>query len=123
LAGVFKDGAMSLYVNGKLAGTVQAPQQAKATVPLSIGAERYPDPAKMQSFFQGVIDEVRISTRARYDRDFTPQARFEADDDTLALYHFDEGQGDLAKDSSGNGHDGKIVGAKWVGARESVGLR
>ena len=32
----------------------------------------------------------------------------------MALYHFDEGSGDVLKDSSGNGHDGKIVGAKWV---------
>ena len=32
----------------------------------------------------------------------------------MALYHFDEGSGDVLQDSSGNGHDGKIVGAKWV---------
>ena len=32
----------------------------------------------------------------------------------MALYHFDEGSGDVLHDSSGNGHDGKIVGAKWV---------
>ena len=32
----------------------------------------------------------------------------------MALYHFDEGTGDVLHDSSGNGHDGKIVGAKWV---------
>src|SRR5437868_14560991 len=40
--------------------------------------------------------------------------RFEPDADTLALYHCDEGEGDVLKDSSGNGHHGKIVGAKWV---------
>ncbi len=66
------------------------------------------------SFFRGTIDEIRISTTARFDKDFTPDARFEADKDTLALYHCDEGQGEELKDSSGNGHHGKIVGAKWV---------
>src|SRR5207247_1769637 len=59
--------------------------------------------------FAGVIDETRISKVARYDKNFTPAKRFESDADTLALYHFDEGQGDVLKDSSGNGHHGKIV--------------
>ena len=66
------------------------------------------------NFFHGSIDEVRISKTDRYTADFTPRARFEPDKDTLALYHFDEGQGDALTDSSGNGHHGKIVNAKWV---------
>lgn len=62
-----------------------------------------------------MIDEVRISSVARYDKDFAPAARHEPDDHTLALYHFDEGDGDVVKDSSRNNHHGKIVGqAKWV---------
>ena len=43
-----------------------------------------------------------------------PELGFKPDEHTLALYHFDEGTGDVLKDSSGNGHHGKIVGAKWV---------
>jgi hypothetical protein len=46
-----------------------------------------------------------------------PAAVLEADADTVALYRFDEGQGDKLTDSSGNGHHGKIVGAKWVKVR------
>ena len=72
--------------------------------------------------FHGTIDEVRISNIARYTEDFTPQRRFEPDEHTMALYHFDEGSGDVLKDSSGNGHDGKIVGAKWVKIDEGVGV-
>jgi len=64
--------------------------------------------------FKGIIDEVRISNIARYTKDFTPAKRFKTDKNTMALYHFDEAKGDVLKDSSGNGHDGKIVGAKWV---------
>jgi hypothetical protein len=71
----------------------------------------------MLSFFRGQIDEVRISSVARYDNDFAPPGpggRFESDEHTLALYRFDEGAGDLLRDSSGNGHHGKIISAKWV---------
>jgi hypothetical protein len=32
----------------------------------------------------------------------------------IAAWGFDEGQGKVAKDVSGNGHDGTINGAKWV---------
>ena len=64
--------------------------------------------------FVGLIDEVRISTTARYDREFIPLVRFEPDRDTIALYHFDEGSGDVARDASGNGHHGTVRGAKWV---------
>ena len=59
-----------------------------------------------------------------------PAARLEPDADTLALYHFDEGSGDVLKDSSGNNHAGKNVGAKWVrsnglavGAQKDEGCR
>ena len=75
----------------------------------------------LSAHFHGTIDEVRISNIARYTEDFTPQRRFEPDEHTMALYHFDEGSGDVLKDSSGNGHDGKIVGAKWVKVDEGSG--
>lgn len=44
--------------------------------------------------------------------DVAPPPRFTPDQETLALYHFDEGAGDVLTDSSGNGHYGKIIGAK-----------
>ena len=47
-----------------------------------------------------VNDEVRISNVARYTEDFTPEERFEPDEHTLALYHFDEGEGNVLIDSS-----------------------
>ncbi|HBN78214.1 MAG TPA: hypothetical protein DD473_20865, partial [Planctomycetaceae bacterium] len=63
--------------------------------------------------FGGLIDQVRISSIARYDEDFNPEDMLD-DVDTVALYKFDEGTGDVLKDASGNGHHGKIIGAKWV---------
>ena len=32
----------------------------------------------------------------------------------VGLWHFDEGSGDVAKDSSGNSNHGEILGGKWV---------
>lgn len=56
--------------------------------------------------FAGCIDEVRISTVARYDVDkdgFTPLKKFKGDAKTVALWHFDEPSGTREfSDASGN---------------------
>ena len=58
--------------------------------------------------FAGCIDEVRISTVARYDVDkngFTPRKKFRDDAKTIALWHFDEPSGTRKfSDASGNAH-------------------
>jgi hypothetical protein len=64
--------------------------------------------------FEGVIDEIRISTTSRYEKEFTSAMRLEADKDTFALYHCDEGRGEILVDSSPNKRNGRIVGAKWA---------
>jgi len=101
-----------LYVNGRLAKA-----QWKRFQSISLGSSSCwfgADPAGKPNSFFGRLYEARISRVARYTADFVPAARLEADDSTVALYHFDEGTGDVLKDSSGNGHDGRIVGAKWI---------
>ena len=70
--------------------------------------------------FTGYIDEVRISTEARYDvekKDFMPDGKFENDAKTVALWHFDapDGTGEFS-DASGNayhlvGKNGAQIGA------------
>jgi len=61
--------------------------------------------------FRGSIDEFRISTVVRYTDDFDiPAEPFEVDINTLALWHFDEGQGVFAFDETGNGFDGHLGG-------------
>ena len=77
---------------------------------LMIGNDRDPNAKSID----GLIDELRVSESIRYVEPFTPKRRFEPDADTVALYHFDEGQGDVLVDSSGHNHHGKIVGATWV---------
>ena len=54
------------------------------------------------------IDELRVSSIARYIDDFydTSDCEFSADSDTYALYHFNDGSpSQSAKDDSGNGHE------------------
>lgn len=81
------------------------------------GAERqwHAEWSKSEAFyFEGLIDEVRISRVARYREDFVPQRRFDTDPDTLALFHCDEGRGNVLLDASGNRNHGRIVGTHWV---------
>ena len=80
--------------------------------------------------FEGIIDEVRISKVVR-----TPQEiqqayqtgisirggqgqlannEIVAGQNTSSLWHFNEGEGNILHDSSGNGNDGVVQGASWV---------
>ena len=58
--------------------------------------------------FTGYIDEVRISTEARYDvkkKGFMPDDKFKNDAKTAALWHFDEPSGTREfSDASGNAY-------------------
>jgi formylglycine-generating enzyme required for sulfatase activity/WD40 repeat protein/tRNA A-37 threonylcarbamoyl transferase component Bud32 len=111
-----KDHEMRLFVDGQRQGRASAevahlPSKEAFCLGYHGGKEH----------FQGRMTEVRISKVARYDNDFIPVRRHQADADTFALYHFDEGSGDELKDSSGNENHGKIVGAKWVKLDEPAG--
>jgi hypothetical protein len=60
--------------------------------------------------FDGLIDELRISNVERYEQkgpggNIRIKERFQPDEHTVALWHFDEGPGALRyEDASGNGH-------------------
>ena len=72
--------------------------------------------------FAGYIDEVRISTVARYDvsKDgFTPRNKFKKDKETIALWHFDE-PGGTQEFSDASGHAHHLVGEG--GARTGIPL-
>jgi len=115
VAGVRQGGRLRLFLNGA-PGNAMFPDKF-ADFPLTESGPSHLGRGE-RSFpsWHGLVDELRISKTARYDKEFAPDRRFESDADTLALYHFDEGAGDVLHDSSGHGHDGKIVGAQWVRA-------
>jgi hypothetical protein len=63
-------------------------------------------------YFDGRIDDVRLSTTALYDANFDPECPdAAAKPSTVALYQFNERIGTLAVDSSLNGNTGSIHGA------------
>ncbi len=89
---------------------------------LAIGSEKHRKVTTSPSF-KGWLDEIRYSSSLRYSEDFTrPDLPFSADADTVALYHFDEGVGNVIHDTSGavggpsNGnriYGGSINGPEW----------
>jgi hypothetical protein len=88
---------------------------------LVIGAEKHDAGAEYPSF-RGLVDELRLSRVLRYTGQFVPpQRRFDPDADTAALYHFDEGEGTVARDAAAAGStpsDGVLrvgaAGPTWV---------
>lgn len=115
VAGVFDGKTVKFFVDGMLQRRASEVTDLHVPSPYDfmVGADPG-DQGEPHQFFKGVIDEVRISKVARYNKDFTPERRFQPDKDTLLLYHFDEGKGKIAHDESGNDYHGSIQGAKWV---------
>ncbi|MGZ8812097.1 MAG: PQQ-dependent sugar dehydrogenase, partial [Thermoanaerobaculia bacterium] len=106
------DGFLSLYVDGALQASADGPDGDVSYpdngVPgensdpfLVLGAEKHDAGAAFPSY-KGLLDELRISSVVRYTANFTPpRAPFLTDGATVALYHFDEGVGAVANDTSG----------------------
>ena len=53
---------------------------------------------------------------------FTLSAMAETDSSLICYYHFDEGKGDIARDSSPNGFDGKVVNGYWEKGKVGLAL-
>lgn len=95
-----------LYVDGALEDDVEARGRLRDnSLPLFVGADtnRAGEP---EHSFRGWIDEVRVSTVARYAADFRPARRHEPDADTALLLHFDDELMGVFPDSSGRSHHG-----------------
>jgi glucose/arabinose dehydrogenase len=131
----FSDGRLRIYVDGVLdaegpgnvgnSRNVSYRDGRTTAYPnsdpfLVIGAEKH-DAGSAYPSYRGWIDEVRLSTVQRYTattftRPFSPLA---PDGNTAALYHFDEGSGDVVGDASGGGsqgarqYGGNPAGPEW----------
>ncbi len=65
---------------------------------LVLGAEKHDYPGSL--YFNGWLDEVRISDTLRYNTNFTPPtAPYGTDNRTAALYHLNEGSGTTISDA------------------------
>jgi hypothetical protein len=111
LAGVFTGTEVRLYINGVPAAKAPASGSRRTnTLPLYIGAD--PDAKSAPTrHFKGAIDEVRISSTARYNDQFMPSKRHASDAETLHLYHFDKLLGGFLPSESKGGRYGTPTGA------------
>ncbi len=109
---------LRLFVAGQPAASVVHPGDLTPNdLPLFVGAD--PDPAGAPgSFFQGDVDELRMSAGVRYPEAFQPARRHEPDTSTILLLHFDELEGDLAADVSGRFHHARLLGEPERRARD-----
>lgn len=120
LAGILASKMISIYVDGHHTASLSVSGSfTPSVVPFLVGAHRYKTSMR-EYFFSGIFYSARISNCERYTGDFTPETNFEPDKQTMALYNFDEGVGDILLDASGNGHHGKIVNAEWVQVGEQL---
>jgi hypothetical protein len=121
---VVTDSEIRCYRNGKIGHTASLDGPLTPIIPwrradhFAIGAKLSASKdqneyGKLSQFFQGDIRSLRLSKSERYTAG-VPRAELHADADTIALYDFSQGSGDVLKDVSGNGHDGKIFGATWI---------
>lgn len=116
VAGVFQEedrgpDRLSLYVNGRRVGSTEEEIDLRG-----LGLVFAEGPAERlrlagepgEPLLSGRLDEVRISSTARYTEAliFSITNTFSMDAATVALWHFDEPLGSsLVADASGNGHD------------------
>ncbi len=117
VAGIWDGRELQLFVNGQPVETApMGYEMPDTTGGLYIGGVR-PDllpQGENNRFFAGRIEAVRISRGLRYTAAFPPPTRLESEAETLALYQFDEGKGQITHDDSGNGHDATLFDAEWV---------
>jgi cysteine-rich repeat protein len=103
IAGVrFEAQGAALYVDGELLAVIREPIDntgLDGSGRLWIGSEGSRPPAT------ATLDEVRISSVARYNATFGPPRRLTADADTIALYAFDTDTTGTVRDLGGGDRD------------------
>ncbi|MDW8273047.1 MAG: LamG-like jellyroll fold domain-containing protein [Chitinophagales bacterium] len=101
---IFVDGTLDVSYVSNVTGNISYRNYRATSWPndpyLVIGAEKHDYDNTKYPSFSGYFDEFRISNTIRYNSNFTPLARFKDDKQTILLYHFDEGVGDIIQDSA-----------------------
>ena len=109
---------ITLFADGVNVGSITSGTGlGTSNVPLTLGARsldfNYTGNIGINNFFhQGLLDEIRISSNARYTGNFPiPTSPFATDVNTLALYHLDAGcTNSLVPDASANANNAKPYG-------------
>lgn len=106
LAFVREGSTLRIFVNGALAAEGGALTYTGPT-PTEFHLGLFVNPVSGNEWGKFAVDEVRVSSVARYSGSFVPAVAFEPDINTLGLWHFDEPGGGVAVDAVGN-QDGAI---------------
>ncbi|WP_333691936.1 LamG domain-containing protein, partial [Chloroflexus sp.] len=122
-------GQIRLFVDGQLDGSLNGPIgridyriNRPTTYPnsdpyLVLGAEKYDYPGSR--YYNGWLDDLRLSRVARYTNTFPrPTTPHAVDDDTVALYRFDEGSGTFIGDSAAGSISNGILNPRPGGAAQ-----
>lgn len=112
LALTFDGRQLSIYLNGKLRHSTEAPRPGPLLKnrTLMIGAHEWTD---RLTFGTGFLHNLRVSRTLRYQGDFVPNPILKADRRTVLLYDFSIDPELRAVDRSGNKRHGTIRGAIW----------
>ncbi|MFP6764854.1 MAG: LamG-like jellyroll fold domain-containing protein, partial [Planctomycetaceae bacterium] len=116
LAGMWDGENLHLFINGVPAETRPLEfQMSETSGGLYIGGvpQNLLPPGENDRFFNGLVEAVRISNGVRYTTGFDP-GPLEPDSSPLALYHFNQVQGQSVPDASHHGHAATIVDAELI---------
>ncbi|MEA3286054.1 MAG: lamin tail domain-containing protein [Candidatus Marinimicrobia bacterium] len=120
--------SMRLFINGVQELDMEPNSEGEICLPVSngdqiitIGSGAQDHHFDRYETWRGQIDEVRISATARYTTNFVPADEpFEVDGYTVALWHFDDGEGLIATDEAGFGFNGILGGSDIAGYEGDV---
>ena len=108
---VFDGTHLTAYFNGIQVGQAEFEGEVtKSDSPLLIGAT--PMFEQPEAFFRGLVDEVRIWSKARSQQEIrdTMARKLTGEEEGLVGYWNFEGQGAVVVDQTENGHDGVLIG-------------
>jgi hypothetical protein len=102
---LFVDGILNKQATTSVTGNIAYQVGRTTSWPndpyLVLGAEKHDYDNTQYPSFRGLLDELRISDTVRYITSYTPASYLSDDAHTVALYHFDEGNGTTLVNTSG----------------------
>lgn len=104
LAVVFSESETRIYLDGEQQ-LIGPPTKPHGDVVFVVGNIGLDNPL---CYFNGQVRSVRISRGEQYTADFTPGEDMTANEATELLYTIKSIDGELVKDLSGKGNDGKV---------------
>jgi hypothetical protein len=112
VAGTYGSGQARTFVNGVASSAVSVGTLTQGPSLRLGGLSGY-------SFYDGVLDEVRISNIVRYTANFSvPTAPYTVDANTIGLWSFDEGSGQTVADKSSWQNTGTLGSTRGVDAND-----